>query len=451
MTKNKADQILIPRWLVPMTDAHNGSHATVLEDWGVVVQQDRIAAMGPLESLLNQWESPSPVELPEHVLMPGLVNAHTHAAMTLLRGYADDMPLMEWLSKHIWPAESRWVSRDFIAAGTDLAMAEMIRSGTTCFQDMYFFPDVVAARAETAGMRATVGMIVIEFPTVWASDANEYLEKGLETRDSLRHSALVNAAFAPHAPYTVGDKALEKISVLAEELDCQVHMHVHETDHEISESTARFGVRPLERLDRLGLVSPRLAAVHMTHLLDAEVDTVAERGVSIIHCPQSNLKLASGMCPVAALAAAGANIAIGTDGASSNNDLDMLAEMQTASILAKGVAGDPSAMNAADSLYAATMGGARALGMEDSIGSIETGKLADLTAIDLSACNSQPVYHPLSQVVYGSASNQVSDVWIGGRRVLENHQLTRLDEARVLADARQWGLKIAAEPPSSSS
>jgi 5-methylthioadenosine/S-adenosylhomocysteine deaminase len=313
---------------------------------------------------------------------------------------------------------------------------------------MYFFPDVVAARAESAGMRATVGMIVIAFPTVWAGNAAEYLEKGLEVRDALRHSRLVTTSFAPHAPYTVDDHALEKITVLAEELDCQVHMHIHETGHEISESTARFGVRPLERLDRLGLVSPRLAAVHMTHLLDAEIETVAERGVSVIHCPKSNLKLASGMCRVHDLLEAGANVAIGTDGASSNNGLDMLAEMQTASLLAKGVANDPSAMKAGDSLYAATLGGARALGMEEQLGSIEPGKLADLVAIDLSQASSWPVYHPLSQVVYACNSRQVSDVWIGGRRVLENRKPTRIDVDRVMAEAKQWGLKISAPPPS---
>lgn len=448
MTVQQADQLLFPRWLIPVADGNGEPSGLVHEDWGVAIVRDRIAAVGPRRELAATWQGDSVVELADHALIPGLVNAHTHAAMTLLRGYADDMPLMQWLSEHIWPAENRWVSRDFVAVGSDLAMAEMIRGGTTCFQDMYFFPDVVAARAESAGMRATVGMIVIEFPTVWAADAGEYLDKGLQTRDALRHSVLVNAAFAPHAPYTVGDRALEKIAVLAEELDCQIHMHVHETDHEISESSARFGVRPLERLDRIGLVSPRLGAVHMTHLLDAEIETVAERGVNVIHCPQSNLKLASGMCPVAALGSAGVNIAIGTDGASSNNDLDMMAEMQTASLLAKGVAGDPAAMDAAASLHAATLGGARALGLEEHIGSIVAGKLADLTAVDLSACRSQPVFHPLSQVVYGSASSQVSDVWIGGHRVLEQRRLTRIDEARVLADAKQWGLKIAAEPPS---
>lgn len=444
-----ADKILLPRWTIPVAGGENSDPATVLEDHAVVIVGDRIAEAGARSEVLGAWESAEMVELDDHVLIPGLVNAHTHAAMTLLRGFADDLPLMRWLSEYIWPTEARCVDRDYVAVGTDLAMLEMIRGGTTCFQDMYFFPDTVAARAEAAGMRATVGMIAIEFPTAWAATPEEYIEKGLETRDKLRHSRLVNAAFAPHAPYTVSDGTLEKIATLAEELDCQVHMHVHETEHEISESIARFGVRPLERLDRLGLVSPRLAAVHMTQLLDMEIESVASRGVSVIHCPQSNLKLASGMCRVADLLRADVNVAIGTDGASSNNDLDMLSEMQTASLLAKGIAGDPSAMNAAQSLWAATMGGARALGMEDRIGSIEPGKFADLVAIDLSVARSLPVYHPLSQVVYGCADDQVSHVWIGGCQVLDSGSFTRLEKDRVLADASQWGLKIARQPPSS--
>ena len=444
-----ADKILLPRWTIPVAGGENSDPATVLEDHAVVIVGDRIAEAGARSEVLGAWESAEMVELDDHVLIPGLVNAHTHAAMTLLRGFADDLPLMRWLSEYIWPTEARCVDRDYVAVGTDLAMLEMSRGGKTCFQDMYFFPDTVAARAEAAGMRATVGMIAIEFPTAWAATPEEYIEKGLETRDALRHSRLVNAAFAPHAPYTVSDKTLEKIATLAEELDCQVHMHVHETEHEISESIARFGVRPLERLDRLGLVSPRLAAVHMTQLLDMEIESVASHGISVIHCPQSNLKLASGMCRVADLLRADVNVAIGTDGASSNNDLDMLSEMQTASLLAKGIAGDPSAMTAAQSLGAATMGGAHALGMEDRIGSIEPGKFADLVAIDLSVARSLPVYHPLSQVVYGCAGDQVSHVWIGGCQVLDSGSFTRLEKDRVLADASQWGLKIARQPPSS--
>jgi len=411
--------------------------------YAVVIDEGVISAVGNREEILAQFESESVVELPEHVLTPGLINAHTHSAMTLLRGYADDLPLMEWLSEHIWPAESTWVNEAFISAGTNLAIAEMLRGGTTCFNDMYFFPDVTARCAERAGIRATVGMIVIDFPTVWAKDADEYISKGLATRDTLRHSTLVSTAFAPHAPYTVSDQPLERIATLADELDCPIHMHVHETAHEVEESTARYGVRPLERLERLGLLNRRLCAVHMTQLLPAEIETIAERGVNVLHCPQSNLKLASGMCPVDAMLQAGVNIAIGTDGASSNNDLDMLGEMEQASLLAKGVSNSPLAMTAYQALYAATMGGAKSLGLENNTGSIEVGKAADLMAVDLSDPSTQPVFNPLSLLVYSASRSQVNHVWVAGRQVLKNKELTTIDLKETVKEAKDWGLKIA--------
>lgn len=438
------DQIIYPRWLIPVQDIDTPPHQQVFEHYGVVVDNGRVFTIDSRTSLSSKFHSDHIIELTEHVLMPGLINAHTHSAMTLLRGYADDLPLMEWLSQHIWPAEAKWVNSEFVRVGTDLAIAEMIMSGTTCFNDMYFFPNITASRAELAGIRACVGMIVIDFPTVWANDADEYISKGLAVRDELRHSALVTSAFAPHAPYTVSNQPLEKLGVLAEELDCQIHMHVHETAHEIDESTARYGMRPLERLDQLGLVSPRLAAVHMTQLLPAEITTLAERGVNVVHCPQSNLKLASGFSPVNKLLKEGVNVAIGTDGASSNNDLDMLGETQSAALLAKAVADDPSAMNAYQALYASTKAGAIALGLESETGSIEPGKSADMIAIDLSDPASQPVFHPLSQVIYGASRTQVSDVWVAGKRLLEDRKLTRMELSGIISAASEWGLKIEA-------
>lgn len=438
------DQIIYPRWLIPVQDIDTPPQQQVFEHYGVVIDKGHVFAIDSRTSLSSKFHSDNTIELTEHVLMPGLINAHTHSAMTLLRGYADDLPLMEWLSQHIWPAEAKWVNSEFVKVGTDLAIAEMIMSGTTCFNDMYFFPNITASRAESAGIRACVGMIVIDFPTVWANDADEYISKGLEVRDELRHSKLVTSAFAPHAPYTVSNQPLEKIGVLAEELDCQIHMHVHETAHEIDESTARYGMRPLERLDQLGLVSPRLAAVHMTQLLPAEITSLAERGVNVVHCPQSNLKLASGFSPVDNLLKEGVNVAIGTDGASSNNDLDMLGETQSAALLAKAVAEDPSAMNAYQALYASTKAGAIALGLESETGSIEPGKSADVIAIDLSDPASQPVFHPLSQVVYGASRTQVSDVWVAGKRLLEDRKLTRMELSSIISTASEWGLKIEA-------
>ena len=436
---NEIDLLITPRWLVPVD-----SNKSVLEGYGVAVHKDIILQIGPASNLKATYAPKQTVDLPDHALIPGLVNAHTHAAMTLFRGYADDLPLMEWLNQHIWPAESRWVDEKFVRNGTDLACAEMIKSGTTCFNDMYFFPDVVAKRAEKAGMRACIGMIVVDFPTVWAQTADEYINKGLDVRDSIRHSNLVTAAFAPHAPYTVSDQYLQKIATLSDELDCQVHIHLHETAHEIEESMARFGMRPIERLDQIGLVGPRLVAVHMTQLLPGEIESLAERGIHIVYCPRSNLKLASGFCEVWKINQSGINIALGTDSASSNNNLDMMSEMMTASLLAKGVSGSPTAMNAYSALEAATMGGARALGLEEKIGSIEVGKQADLCAVDLSDIGSQPVYNPVSQIVYSASSRQVSDVWVAGQRLLKAGELTTLDEQQIKADTLELGNRIKA-------
>ncbi|MDD9858805.1 MAG: TRZ/ATZ family hydrolase [Gammaproteobacteria bacterium] len=436
------DQIIKPRWLAPIDAA-----ASVLEDHAVAIAGDRIVAVDSCASITARYRAPSEAGLDGHVLMPGLINAHTHAAMTLLRGYADDLPLMEWLSGHIWPAEEKWVDAEYVEIGTDLALIEMIRGGTTCFNDMYFFPGIAAARAEQAGMRACVGMIVLDVPSVWAQDADEYIRKGLELRDATRHSSLITTAFAPHAPYTVSDRPLERICTLADELECGIHMHVHETAHEIEQSVGRYGIRPLERLGRLGLLGPRLIAVHMTQLLPGEIDAVAEHGVKVVHCPQSNLKLASGMCPAAKLLESGVSVAIGTDGASSNNDLDMLGELQTASLLAKGASQNPSALPAHDALTMATLGGAEALGLERITGSIVAGKKADLIAIDLSEPATQPVYHPLSQIVYSAGRHQVSDVWVGGKRLLENRRLTTLDEEQIVRKAAALGRRIGAGKP----
>lgn len=431
------DQIIQPHWLIPVDE-----HQSVLLDHAVVVHRDKILACDTTAVINARYDSNTKVILDNHALLPGLINAHTHAAMTLLRGFADDMPLMQWLTEHIFPAEDKWVNQAFVEAGTNLACAEMIRGGTTCFNDMYYFPDVVARSAEAAGMRACISMIVLDNPTVWAKNADEYIQKGLAVHDQVRHSQLITTAFAPHAPYTVSDEPLRRIATLSEELDCQVHIHVHETAHEVQESNTHYGMRPIERLAQLGLLGPRLLAVHMTQLLPGEIQTIAERGVNVVHCPESNMKLASGFCPVAQLAVAGVNVCIGTDGASSNNDLDMLGEMRMASLLAKGFSTDPAALNAYQTLEAATINGAKALGMERNIGSIEVGKKADLIAIDLSHSATQPVYNPVSQIVYSASRDQVSDVWIGGQRLLEDSVLTKLDLNQIRTVAGEWRDKI---------
>jgi len=363
--------------------------------------------------------------------------------MNLMRGLADDLPLMDWLENHIWPAEGAHVSTDFVRDGTELAMAEMLRSGTTCFNDMYFFPEVTAEAAENTGMRCNVGMIALEFPSAYAQNAEEYLHKGLQLRDDYRNSALISTAFAPHAPYTVADDTLQKITTLAAEMDLATHMHVHETAHEVSESETTHQKRPLQRLADLGLLSPSFIAVHMTQLNDADIALCQQHQINIVHCPGSNLKLASGFCPIATLLENAINVALGTDGTASNNDLDMLGEIRTAALLAKGVSGNAAAVPASTALEMATINGAKALGLHDQIGSLETGKWADITCLDLSVLETQPLYDPVSQIVYAAGRENVTDVWVAGRALLQDRELTTLELPKLLKTAANWRDKIA--------
>ena len=321
----------------------------------------------------------------------------------------------------------------------------MIRGGTTCFNDMYFFPEQTALAVEKAGMRATLGLILIDFPSAWAADADEYLAKGIELHDKLHNHALISTAFAPHAPYTVSDDPLRRIATYAEELDIPIHIHVHETSDEVEQSIEKYGKRPLQRLDELGLVSPRLLAVHATQLEQNEIDLLARAGAHVLHCPESNMKLASGFCPTSQLHQAGVNLALGTDGAASNNDLDMLGEMQTAALLAKAVAADARALPAEKVLRMATIDAARALGRDADIGTLEPGKYADITAIELGSIETQPLYHPLSQLVYAAGRENVTHVWVGGKLLLRDRELTTLDEKAILQNARTWQQKIKAQ------
>lgn len=431
------DTLLLPRYIIPVEPS-----TALLEDHAIAIQHGRILAILPQHEALRLYCASAEHRLPKHVVIPGLVNAHTHAAMNLFKGLADDLPLMEWLNDRIWPAETRFVSQHFVRDGTQLAVAEMLRSGTTCFNDMYFFPEETARAAHEAGMRATVGLIVVDFPTVWARDADEYLAKGLDVHDSCRHLPLVRTAFAPHAPYTVSNDPLERVAVYAEELDVRIHMHVHETADEVMQGRARYGESPLQRLERLGLLSPRLLAVHMTQLETAEIEWFAGFGAHVVHCPESNLKLASGFCPVARLLENSVNVALGTDSAASNDDLDMLGEMRTGALLAKGVAGSARAVPAAQALRMATLNGAQALGLDHQIGSLVPGKSADMVAINLQTIETEPLYHPISQLVYAAGRRQVSDVWIAGRQVLQQGALVTLDEERLLRQTAEWRERI---------
>ncbi|MPQ66236.1 MULTISPECIES: TRZ/ATZ family hydrolase [unclassified Pseudomonas] len=433
------DLLLLPTWLVPVEPA-----GVVLKEHGLGIRDGRIAFIGTRAEALKLGAREIR-ELPETLLAPGLVNAHGHAAMTLFRGLADDLPLMTWLEQHIWPAEAQWVDEAFVRDGTDLAIAEQLKGGITCFSDMYFFPKIASERVHNSGMRAQIAIPILDFPIPGAASIDESLRQAIELFGDLKHHPRIKIAFGPHAPYTVGDENLEKVRVIAEELDAAIHMHVHETAFEVQQSVEQRGERPLARLGRLGLLGPRFQAVHMTQISDDDLALLVESNSSVIHCPESNLKLASGFCPVERLWQAGVNVAVGTDGAASNNDLDLLGETRTAALLAKAVAGSATALDAHRALRMATLNGARALGLEQEIGSLEVGKAADMVAFDLSGLARQPIYDPVSQLIYASGRDCVQHVWVGGKPLLEDRRLTRLDEQQLGATARAWGQRIGAQ------
>jgi 5-methylthioadenosine/S-adenosylhomocysteine deaminase len=432
------DQILEARWVIPVEP-----HGVVLDHHAVALAGDTIAEVLPIAIAREKYKNVARVELPEHALIPGLVNAHTHNPMVLMRGLADDLPLMRWLNEHIWPAEGRVMGPEFVRDGIEIAIAEMLRGGTTCCNENYLFPDAQAATYLKHGFRAAVGLPFIEFPTAWAKSRDEYFDKNLAVHDALRGEALVTTTLAPHAPYTVANETFERIRLMSDQLDIPVHLHLHETAQEVEDSRRDHGMRAIARIASLGLVNDHLIAVHMTQLSDGEIAQMAEAGASVAHCPESNLKLASGFCPTEKLRRAGVNLAIGTDGAASNNDLDMFGEMRTAALLAKAVANDASAFDAAFALQAATLNGARALGLADRVGSIVPGKQADLVAVRLDAIETQPIYHVASQLVYATGRHQVSDVWIAGKRKLDNRALVGLDLDALRAKAREWHERIA--------
>jgi 5-methylthioadenosine/S-adenosylhomocysteine deaminase len=442
VTARRADLVIDARWVLPVEP-----EGAVLADHSVVVAGGRIAAVLATSEVEAAFVPAERVELPEHVLIPGLVNLHTHAAMSLMRGLADDRPLMTWLKEHIWPAEMQHVSPEFVYDGTLLACAEMLRGGVTCANDMYFFPESAARAFLDAGMRASLGLIAIEFPSAYAADAEDYLAKGLALRD--RHADEPRLAFcmAPHAPYTVSDRTFRRIATLAEELDLPVHVHVHESAGEVQESIVQHGYRPLERLERLGLVTERLIAVHAIHLIPPEIAALARAGASVAHCPSSNLKLANGLAPVAALLAGGVNVGLGTDGAASNNRLDMFQEMRTTALLAKAVAGNAEVVPAREALRLATLGGARALGLDAEIGSIVPGKWADLVAVTLGAPETQPCYDPLSHLVYACGREHVTDVWVAGETVVGGRQLTRINLGELEKRQALWQNRLSKISP----
>ncbi len=433
------DTLIAPRWCVPVEPAN-----VVLTDHAVVVNDGRITDVLPLADAREKYQPSAFIEKPDHILIPGFVNTHTHSAMTLMRGLADDMPLGAWLETGIWPVEKQWVGAEMVRDGTELAIAEMISGGTTCFSDQYFFPDIVAETAVDLQMRAMVGTPIIEFPTAWASDASDYMNKANDlVHDPYVDHPLISTCYAPHSTYALSDESFVELRVMADQLDVRIQIHLHETAAEISAAVERTGKRPFDRLNELGLVNSSLLAVHCVHMTDEEIKIFAESGVNIAHCPRSNLKLASGIAPVTEYRLKGVNVAIGTDGAASNNTLDMLSEMRMTALLAKGSSSDATAISASQALRMATFDGATALGLIKETGSIEAGKWADLTCVDLNRLHSQPVYDPVSQLVYTARADQITDVWIAGKHQLDNGRLTQINTDNLLERSNEWRDRFA--------
>jgi 5-methylthioadenosine/S-adenosylhomocysteine deaminase len=436
------DLRLDARWTVPVVPRGALSACSVIIDAG------RIVAIVPSAHANRDYAASEHLELPTHALLPGLVNAHTHAAMSLLRGSADDVPLVPWLKDYIWPREKAFLSPDFVQDGTLLAAAEMLCGGVTCCNDQYFFPDAAARAYAASGMRAMLGLAVLDFPTAYAADADGYLQAGLAARDRWKHEPLLSFSLAPHAPYTVADASWTKIVVYARQLDLPIQTHLLETDAERARSKAEFGIQPLQRLDRLGVTGPTFIAVHGTHLDAGDIELLAAQGCHVVHCPVSNLKLAAGIAPVAQMMRHGVNVALGTDGAASNNRLDVFGEARVAALLAKGVSGDAGVIPAAEALQMATLNGARALGLDGEIGSIEPGKQADLIAVDLGGIAHTPCYDPVSHLIHVIGRDQVSDAWIAGRRVVAAGRPTRVDTDELAARVRFWQERLQLQQPS---
>ena len=431
------DLLIRPGWIIPIEPA-----GVTLAGHALAVNDGRIVDLLPIAEAIERYRPREAIDLPGQVLLPGFVNLHTHAAMSLLRGYADDLPLMRWLGERIWPAEARHAGADFVRDGTLLAGAEMLRGGITTFNDMYFFPDAAADAVLRLGMRAALGIVAIEFPTAFAADADDYLAKGLAIRDNLRGESLISFCLAPHAPYTVSDRTFARIATLAAQLEIPVHVHLHETLHEVEESLRQHGVRPLERLRRLGLLGPHLIAVHAVHLESAEIDLLAHEACHLALCPTSNLKLGSGIPAIAAIQSKRINFGLGTDGAASNNRLDAFHEIRHAALLAKGASLDAEALGAHAALAAATLGGARALGLEESIGSLRPGKAADLCAVRLDEWSALPCYDPASHLVYVAGREHVTHTWVAGQLVMRHDSPTRVDVAELLDIAGLWHTRL---------
>ncbi len=435
----RCDTMISSRYVAPVVPA-----GTCLEDHSLVIHGGEIVALLPTEEAQATYSASRHVERPHHLLTPGFINAHGHAPMVLLRGFADDLPLGPWLEQHIWPAEAKWVGEDFVRVGTELAVLEMLSSGTTCFADMYFFPEVVAEVARNAGMRAAVGLILVDFPSAWASTPEEYLSAGLAVLEQFRDVPLIHPQWTPHSPYAVGDESFSRLLEQATQTGLRIHLHVSETEQEVKQSFSSYGMSPLKRLQELGFVHERLTVAHFVHPREDDIQRLAESGAAVVHCPESNAKLASGIAPVEEILEAGIPVGLGTDGAASNNNLDMIEEMRTAALLSKLRQRSAASLGAHRCLELATLGGARSLGLADRLGSLEVGKIADLACIDLLEPRTWPVYDPVAQLVYAASGQQVTDTWVQGEHLYEDGRHKSIDRHDVLQRAGRFQRDIAA-------
>ena len=410
----------------------------LIKHGAVAVKGRRIAAVGQAAELLKKYRPRKTIDAGRALVMPGLINTHTHAAMAYFRGLADDLPLKDWLEKHIWPAEAKYVDPKFARGSSRLAILEMIKSGTTCFNDMYFFEEETAAVAEAAGIRAVLGEGILDFATPSCDTAARALAKTAALARDYEKSELISAAFAPHSVYTCAAGILHKIMEEAARLDLPLHIHLSETKREVEECVLKHGSSPVAYADRLGLLSERTLIAHAVWVDDNDLEIIKARRSAISHNPKSNLKLASGIAPVKRMSEKGITLGLGTDGAGSNNTLDLFSEMRAAALIHKAAASDPTALPAIEVAGMATRGGARALGKDREIGSLETGKFADLITINLEAPHLSPLYKPFSQLIYCAGAADVNDVIINGRVIMRNREVLTMDEERVLREARAF-------------
>ncbi|MDC0127282.1 TRZ/ATZ family hydrolase [Methylophilaceae bacterium] len=435
--KKNVSAIISASWIFT-----SGPEDQLLSDYAVVIENDKIIDLVSQKKVFDEYEANNNYQLNNHILIPGLINAHTHSAMSLFKGFADDLPLQDWLNNHIWPAEKEFVNSSFVKDGSILALSEMIKSGVTTFNDMYFFPDATAEAAKELEVRGNIGLVVLDFPTNYATDPEDYLVKGFEFRDKWRNEELITTSIAPHAPYSVSDEAFSLINTYSEELGINIHTHLHETQWEIEDSIDKYGITPIQRLNNLGIIGPSLVAAHCVHLNDQDMAILAKNKVNIVHNPSSNMKLGSGIADVAKMLKQNLNVSLGTDSSASNNRLDIMEEMRLAALISKGSSMLPESIPAKEAIKMATINGAKALGLDSEIGSIEKNKKADLVAIDLSTIENQPLYDPLTTFVYSSSRSDVSYVWINGKIKLMDKKLINMDEERIIQLAKKWQRKL---------